>query len=133
MKRLIILTVLVSITFVFSGCSKNRAYKTWSTDPYVNDTFNESINDIADQLLASARIKTADKIAITTFVDLHQLNKTSHFGRKLSESMYNELHTRGFYVVDVRGTKTIRINAEGEFFITRNIKLLNKKEYKDEY
>ncbi len=133
MKKLIVFMVLISVTLVFSGCTQNRAYKSWSTDPYINDTFNESINDIAEQLFKSTRIKTADKVAITTFVDLHQLNKTSYFGRKLSESMYNELHTRGFNVVDVRGTKTIRINAEGEFFVTRDIQLLDKKRVENSY
>jgi len=41
--------------------------------------------------------------------------------------MFDELHERGFHVTDIRGSKTIRVNANGEFFITRDIKLLDKK------
>lgn len=51
----------------------------------------------------------------------------------MSESMFDELHTRGFNVVDARGTQTIRINAGGEFFITRDIKLLKGKRIENSY
>ena len=134
MKNLFKMGILITAVLLFiTGCSQNRAYKTWSADPYIQDTYNESINEIANQLLKNSRIKVNVKIAIASFVDLHKLNKTTHFGRNLSESMFDELHTRGFNVVDVRGTKTIRINASGEFFITRDIKLLNKKIVENSY
>ncbi len=133
MNKLFKLGILFVFVLSVSGCSQNRAYKTWTTDPYVQDTFNESINDIANQLLKNSRIKVNDKIAIASFVDLDKLNKTTHFGRNLSESMFDELHVRGFNVVDVRGSKTLRINATGEFFITRDIRLLNQKRVENTY
>ena len=123
----------IMLLVLTTGCIQNRAYKTWSNDPYIQDTFNESINSIADQLLKHSRVKPGDKIAIAAFVDLHKLNKTTHFGRNLSESMFDELHVRGFNVIDVRGSKTLRINANGEFFITRDIKLLNNKRVENSY
>ncbi|MEA3554667.1 MAG: FlgO family outer membrane protein [Campylobacterota bacterium] len=126
-------TLLIMLLVLTTGCSQNRAYKTWTTDPYIQDTYNESINEIADQLLSNSRINNGDKIAISSFVDLHKLNKTTHFGRNLSESMFDELHVRGFNVVDIRGTKTLRVNANGEFFITRDISLLNKKRVENTY
>ncbi len=134
MKNLFKVGILAILLLIFgTGCSQNKAYKTWSVDPYVQDTYNESINEIAAQLLKNRKIQVNDKIAIASFVDLHKLNKTTHFGRNISESMFNELHVRGFNVVDARGSKTFRINASGEFFITRDIRLLNKKRVENSY
>ena len=128
MKKLFLSVLTLGLILGFTGCSeKNRAYSTGTTDPYITETFNEAINEIADQLLQKSTIKADAKVAIITFVDLHSLNKTTHFGRKVSESMFDELHERGFHVTDIRGSKTIRVNGNGEFFITRNIKLLDKK------
>ena len=134
MKKLFKIGALATMLLVLAtGCSQNEAYKSWTMHPYIQDTYNESINEIADQLLESNRLEDGAKIAITSFVDLHKLNKTTHFGRNLSESMFNELFTRGFNVVDIRGTQTLRVNASGEFFITRDIKLLNNKRVENSY
>lgn len=133
MKKFILIALSILLISVFSGCSKNRAYKSWSDDPKIDDTINESIVHMANQLTNTSRISDNAKITITSFVDLHKLNKTTHFGRKVAESFYSELHKRGFSLVDARGTKTIRINADGEFFITRDIKLLNNKRIENSY
>jgi TolB-like protein len=87
---------------------------------------NQTILELADKLLLSSRINTADfsDIAITSFVDLHQLNKTTHFGRTLSESMFDELFIRGFNVSEFRGQNTLSVNANGEYFITRDVNML---------
>ena len=133
MKKLLTTVVLIGLTFSFSGCGHNRAYNTWSSDPFVHDTINKTINSMADQLLQSSKIKAGDKVAIASFVDLNKLNKTTHYGRNIAESFYNELYVRGFDVVDARGTKTYRINANGEFFISRDIKLLKGKRFANSY
>lgn len=88
---------------------------------------NSTILELADKLLLSSRIDTRDmgELAITSFVDLHKLNKTTHFGRTLSESMFDELFIRGFNVTEFRGQNTLSVNADGEYFITRDVNLLN--------
>lgn len=140
MKSKFIYLLVLVLMIGLSGCtSKNRGYETslldidWTSSPDIKETINQGIVDMSDQLLKNSRVKVTDKVAVATFVDLHKLNKTAHFGRKVSESMFNELHIRGFNLIDVRGTKTIRVNADGEFFITRNIKLLNKKRVQNTY
>lgn len=92
------------------------------------------INELADNLLASSRINKEDmqNIAITSFVNLHNLERTSYFGRTISEAFFNELFVRGFNVVDFRGKRNISINNTGEFFITRDIKKV-RKEIKNKY
>ena len=77
-------------------------------------------------LRAPIIIRDMGNIAITSFVDLHQLSKTTAFGRTLGETFFNELFIRGFNVADFRGQNALTVNTTGEFFITRNAKLINK-------
>lgn len=113
--------------FAFSGCSNPVKILNFSNDSALNEEMNDAIIDMADQIQKSTLVKLDDKIALTTFVDLHKFDKTTYFGRKISESFFNELHIRGFKVIDLRGTKTIRVNNDGEFYITREINHLDKK------
>lgn len=138
----------IFIAFLFSGCfsifssSKDDKLVDYTT-PSVTDSMqvanngsypvsnninvfnnlNSAINSLANQLLHSSLINqnTIRKIAITSFVDLNQLNNTTTFGRVLGESMINELHIRKFKVIDFRGQDAISINARGEFHLTRDV------------
>ena len=132
-KTLSIFFIAAIVALGLSGCSQNRAYKTWEKNPIIDDTINETIISLSNKLLQTSKIKSDGKLTVTSFVDLHQLNKTTHFGRKLAESFFAELHYRGFKVVDARGSDTIRINAEGEFLITRDIELLKNKKIENSY
>jgi TolB-like protein len=93
-----------------------------------HQTIDKTIQDLANRLFSSSRIskEAINDIAITSFVDLHQFDKTTHFGRTLSEGFFDELFIRGFNVSDFRGQGTLSINKEGEYFLTRDVKLLNK-------
>jgi TolB-like protein len=94
-----------------------------------NGPIDDKIVELADSLLASSRIAQSDmgNIAITSFVDLHDLSKSSAFGRTIAETFFNELFVRGFNVADFRGQNAITVNPTGEFFLTRNVKLINRK------
>ncbi len=94
-----------------------------------NGVFDDTVVQLADMLLTSNRIPKKDmgSIAITSFVDLHNLSNTSSFGRSLSESFFNELFVRGFNIADFRGQKALRVNPTGEFFITRDTKRIANK------
>jgi TolB-like protein len=100
-----------------------------STTIDYNNDIDVKINELADSLLASSRInkEQIENIAITAFVNLHNLDETSYFGRTLSEAFFNELFVRGFDVIDFRGKGTLSINNTGEFFITRNIRKISKQ------
>ncbi|MGI6724142.1 MAG: FlgO family outer membrane protein [Arcobacteraceae bacterium] len=98
------------------------------------DNLDALIIDMANQLQQNSKLDKGllNELAITAFVDLHQLNKSTKLGRVLGESMYNELFVRGFDVYEFRGQKAINVNATGEFFITRDINKL-PKEVKNSY
>jgi TolB-like protein len=98
--------------------------------PYISKQskdLNKIIIDIANQLESTNTIDLKnDKgtIAVTSFVNLNSLSKTSKFGRLLGESMLNELFSRNFYVSDFRGRGVIYVNQNGEFYITRKVSKL---------
>jgi len=92
-----------------------------------NHQLDNVITELANKLFVYNKLSgDNEEIAITSFVDLDKLNKTTHFGRTLSEAFFDELFTRGFNVSDFRAQDTLSINANGEYFLTRDIRLLNK-------
>ncbi len=117
-KNIIKVTLLLGALLILSGCSSNNLPVAQNQ----SKSLNIVINQIANQLLQSANLKETklESIAITSFVDLDKFNKTTHFGRMLGESMYNELFKRGFKITEFRGQSAISINANGEYFISRD-------------
>ncbi|MBF0516133.1 MAG: hypothetical protein HQK97_03295 [Nitrospirae bacterium] len=62
----------------------------------------------------------SNKIIVTSFVDLSNLNKTSMFGRLIAEEVMSKLHIKGYRVTDVREMKTIVMsNKVGELYLSR--------------
>lgn len=95
------------------------------TPQYIFNNLNNTIIDIADQLFhTNYNKKTPLRIILTSFTDLNNLDKTSSFGRLVSESMFNELHIRNFKISDFRGQDAVSVNDEGEFHITRDVSKL---------
>jgi TolB-like protein len=107
--------------------------KTFSTQydakqAHVYSNLNNTIVDIADQLFDTKfNKKDKTRVILTTFVDLDELDKTSTFGRLVSESMFNELHIRKFLVTDFRGQDAVSVSEDGEFHITRDVEKLKDK------
>jgi len=125
LKFTTLLTFLVLATSLFGKSTSSNISQTISSHSHT--VLNQAITELADKLLLYNKIRNSrEEIAITSFVNLDHLNKTSHFGRTLSEAFFDELFTRGFNVTDFRGQETISINRAGEYFLTRDIKLLNK-------
>ena len=135
------LLILIVAFLVLSGCAQNADNLVSKADKLVSKADSEMnnlvsnpgkesvIKGMADELVKSSKIAKGDMghIAITSFVDLNQLNKTTHFGRVIGETFFSELYHRGMNVMDFRGQNAISVNADGEFFITRKVKLLGKE------
>ena len=87
-----------------------------------NDIYNK-VESLAKDLLESNKIAPSDmgSIAISSFVNLDNLSQTNSFGRIVSETMFNELFTKGLNIVDLRSQDKITINGSGEFYISRKI------------
>lgn len=129
MKIRILSLGLMSI-FLFTGCflkevevveqPKTKIVHTYSMD----ETIVELGNVLANNFMKNEYDN--GKIAITTFVELNDFSKTSKFGRVLSESLINELSFKNLNLLDFRAKRTISINNEGEFFLSRDAKFLRK-------
>ena len=123
---------ILTIMLLSTGCTQLKLLPFDKTDSIEKkQSLNDTITDIANQLKTNIRLPSKSKgtIAITTFVDLNLLEKTTPFGRVISESMFNELFIRGFNVADFRGKKAISINNKGEFYITRIANKLKSEIY----
>ncbi len=63
-----------------------------------------------------------DRVAVTTFVDVNDFNRTSAFGRSMTDALIALLHRHGFQVVELRKTRNFLIErGKGEFYLSRNI------------
>lgn len=64
-----------------------------------------------------------DRIAVTTFVDVNDFNRTSSFGRSMTDALLALLHRHGFQVVELRKTRNFLIErGKGEFYLSRDIR-----------
>ncbi len=94
-------------------------------DMQVNVTTQNSleatISSLATQMMQNNKMHTHKSVLITSFVRLDNFKKTTEFGRVISESLINELSNRGFNIIEFRGQLGVSVNAQGEYFITRNV------------
>lgn len=66
-----------------------------------------------------------DRVAVTTFVDVNNFDRTSAFGRAMTDALIALLHRQGFEVVELRKTNNFLIErGKGEFYLSRNISYL---------
>ncbi len=88
--------------------------------------FNSGIIFVADQLdrIYHSNQRSRPTVA-TTFVNLDNLNETSGLGRLAAEHLMHELQVRSWAVRDIRLTKELVINENGEFSLSRDIKHLH--------
>lgn len=67
-------------------------------------------------------------VAVTTFVELDNLDVASSFGRFVSERLASHLHTMGFNIRELRLRKSIDVvNEKGEFALTRRAEELMRE------
>ncbi len=147
MRKIGILSIVTSLVLLTQGCATrnisqinqvdrtvdmvkvrgvNENVGNYSINVPTTSKISDTVDKIAQQLFATLKTKKKiGSVAITSFVDLRQLNKTTHFGRVLGESMFNELYKRGIDVMDFRGQKALSINADGEFFLSRDVRKLH--------
>lgn len=129
MKNNIILLTIAFLIVSFTGCTpkevkveevKKSIVHTYS----IEDTFVELAEGLSENL-NKKKIDSSD-VAVTTFVQLNNFSRTSKFGRLLSESLYHELSYRKVNMLDFRAKKALSIDASGEYYLSRNVKKLNK-------
>lgn len=120
-----LIPVAVVLVISAGACSKRYSDLPAFTSLPVKDARNNSVGRfktsyLADQIHAYFRGNVSGPIAVTTFVNIDDLYKTSSFGRILSEQLLSELSMRGYNVIEIRHSEVVQINYNtGEFGLSR--------------
>ena len=87
--------------------------------------YKSGIIFIADQLERNVDPKEKTRsTVVTSFASLDNLQETSAFGRLAGENLSHELHVRGWQINDIRLSRDLIVNADGELGMSRDIKRL---------
>ena len=93
------------------------------------EQFVQAIRNLSSQLInnISGEGDIQGPIAVTTFVDLNYLYRTSPLGRYLAEALIGELQRAGLMVTEIRKTQSILIKERfGEYSLSRNVREISK-------
>ncbi|ANS84753.1 hypothetical protein VSVS12_00966 [Vibrio scophthalmi] len=90
------------------------------------DFFVESLTEELVQSNTSVSARTP--IAITSFVDLQNMDATNWLGNSVSEGFIYQFQRRGFKVVDYKTTGSIQVTSQGDFAFSRDWKDLAKEQ-----
>ncbi len=73
-------------------------------------------------------ITARNAIAVTSFVDLQNMDATNWLGNSVSEGFIYQFQRRGFKVVDYKTTGTIQVTQQGDFAFSRDWKDLAQEQ-----
>jgi TolB-like protein len=112
-----------------NGTDGSASAVSQTTPPPVGN-FNERMKNLANQLHANASAATlTNTYIVTSFTNLDKLGDTTALGRLISENLMHGLQRHKWQILELRLTKGVDINTEGEFSLSRDINKL-KDEYK---
>lgn len=135
MKSLLGLIFIISAMVLTNGCAPRISARGETpqedlvvTPPVGN--FNDRMRNLADQLDKNAVLRNpSNTYIVTSFTNLDRLGDTTALGRLIAENLMHGLQIHKWQILEVRLTKGIDINADGEFSLSRDISKL-KDEYK---
>jgi len=102
LKSLLLLSIFTTLSYASSYNANNT------------NNLDNAIIKLSNRLLSSSKVlpTTLKDIAITTFVNLDDYQETSVVGKLLSESMFNELFTKGFDIIDFQRQNSITVEND---------------------
>ena len=125
MYKLIII-FLVILSTILPAKEYEKIFIQQSGHPIGN--LNAMIIFMADQLDINNDSKYfSQPTIVSSFVSLDNLKESSQFGRLIAESLIHELLVRNWTVVEIKMAKTMAINSNGEFSLSRNVDEIRKK------
>ena len=122
LKKLVILT-----TLLLSACAQlnhDYRYVNYSSEDFIHKNY-----DAADSLSIQLKERKAENeptvspVIVLSIVNMNQLNKTSAFGRLISEQLSARMSQLKYNVVELKLRNDILVkNNQGEFLLTREIR-----------
>lgn len=93
---------------------------------------NDVVKGLAYQMLTSSSfVNTKTPVAVASFVDLKDLEKTNWLGNQLAESFVHELQRHGLVVIDYKTTGHIRVTKTGDYVFSRDWQELPERQIID--
>ncbi|WP_194437056.1 FlgO family outer membrane protein [Vibrio fluminensis] len=90
------------------------------------DFFVESMTE--ELVESNTSVSARTPIAVTSFVDLQNMDATNWLGNSVSEGFIYQFQRRGFKVVDYKTTGNIQVTQQGDFALSRDWKDLAKEQ-----
>ncbi|MGF1741520.1 hypothetical protein L4C34_10645 [Vibrio profundum] len=90
------------------------------------DFFIQSMTE--DLMVSNTSVSARTPIAVTSFVDLQNLDATNWLGNSVSEGFIYQFQRRGFKVVDFKTTGSIQVTQQGDFAFSRDWKDLAQEQ-----
>ncbi len=90
------------------------------------DFFIESLTE--DLMISNTSVSARTPIAVTSFVDLQNMDATNWLGNSVSEGFIHQFQRRGFKVVDFKTTGSIQVTHQGDFALSRDWKDLAQEQ-----
>lgn len=83
--------------------------------------FNARMIFLADQLERNIDRKSiSNTFVVTSFTNINRISETSGLGRLIAENLIHELQVRRWNVYEMRLSRNININENGEFSLSRD-------------
>ncbi|MBL4829720.1 MAG: hypothetical protein JKY55_07525 [Aliivibrio sp.] len=132
-------TILI-LALMVTSCAYSPIYN--GKEPYSGSRFmllenpthtmDYFVDGLTDQLVTSnTGMSSQTPIAITSFVDLQQVDQTNWLGNSVTEGFMYQLQRRGFKVIDYKTTGNIRVTSKGDFAFSRDWKDLVQEQEVD--
>ncbi|MGF1763623.1 FlgO family outer membrane protein [Aliivibrio kagoshimensis] len=134
-----VFTILI-LALMVTSCAYSPIYN--GKEPYSGSRFmlldnpthtmDYFVDSLTDQLVTSnTGMSSRTPIAITSFVDLQQVDQTNWLGNSVTEGFMFQLQRRGFKVIDYKTTGNIRVTDKGDFAFSRDWKDLVQEQEVD--
>lgn len=124
--------VLLVLASLLIGCSKRYSYLPAYSPFHIGDYENDSVGRfkttyLVEQIDKFYRGTDPGPLAVTTFVNLDDLDSTSSFGRVYAEQVLSELSMKGYDVIELRKANALHfVDKGGEFMLSRASDMLNR-------
>ncbi|MGP8306526.1 FlgO family outer membrane protein [Vibrio sp. YIC-376] len=129
--------VAVSMMTLLTSCAYSPIYN--GKEPYAGSQFmlmdsprhtmDFFIESMTEELMVSnVAVSARTPIAITSFVDLQNMDATNWLGNSVSEGFIHQFQRRGFQVVDFKTTGSIQVTQQGDFALSRDWKDLAQEQ-----
>lgn len=134
-KWIVLLLSLMTVSCAYSPIYNGKEPYSGSRFMLVDTprhTMDFFIESLAEQLIESnSSLSAYTPIAITSFVDLQEMDQTNWLGNSVTEGFIYQLQRRGFKVVDFKSTGAIRVTSQGDFAFSRDWKDLVQEQEVD--